>query len=126
MLSEEFDPDAAWRAWHEDGAERDRNRPLKLALARRIAARRTELGLSQQELADRMKTTRSQITAWETARNGISVEDLPWVAHHLGLTATALLGGDSETHPLLTRIASLPPDEQQLILRMVEVMERRK
>jgi transcriptional regulator with XRE-family HTH domain len=126
VVGEEFDPEAAWRSWHEELPQRDRNQPLKLALARRIAARRAALGLTQQELADRMDTTRSQVTAWETGRNGISVEDLPWIAHHLAMTATNLLGGMGETNPLATRIASLPADDQKLILRMVEALEQRK
>lgn len=125
-MNDEVDPEVIWQTWNEGDLKRNQNNLLKMALGRRIAARRAELGLTQQELADRMNTTRSQVTAWETGRNGISVEDLPWMAHHLGMTATDLLGGFPQTNTLSTRITSLPLEDQELIVRLVEALERRK
>ena len=121
------DLEEVWRSWNSIGPVRNDNHLLKTEIGRRIAARRALLGHTQQELADRMGVARSQITAWETGRNGISAEDLPWIAHHLWTGASDILGGlPAPQDTLLTRIASLSQSDQELILRLVESLERRK
>ena len=125
--NEYVDPKVVWRYWHSIGPVRDDNHLLKIEIGRRMAARRALLGHTQQELADRMGVARSQITAWETGRNGISAEDLPWIAHHLWTSVSDLLGDlPAPQDILLTRIASLSPGDQELVLRLVEALERRK
>ena len=120
------DPEAVWRSWNDLGPTRHHSPILKSQIDKGIAERRGALGLTQQDLADRMGVPRSQTTAWETGRNSIMSHDLPWIAHHLGLTASQLIEGTVMENSLLARIAALPLRDQELIIRIVEALERRK
>lgn len=65
-------------------AEQERLAPFE-ALARLVIKHRSELGLSQEDLADRMGTSHSAISRLESGRHKTSVETLQRVADALGL-----------------------------------------
>jgi HTH-type transcriptional regulator/antitoxin HipB len=62
--------------------ERERNRPRR-ELSRMLMMRRIELGLSQQELADRMETTVAVISRLETGSQSFSTATLQRLAQAL-------------------------------------------
>lgn len=50
--------------------------PLPLAVARTVVIRRRELGLSQQELADRLGTSQAQVWRIESGQANLTLETL--------------------------------------------------
>ena len=65
-------------------AEQERLAPFE-ALARLVIKHRAALGLSQEQLAERMGTSHSAISRLESGRHKTSVETLQRVADALGL-----------------------------------------
>lgn len=82
-----------------------------------IAARRRELGWSQEELAERLHVTDKAVSKWENGRGMPGIESLEPLAEALGLSVSELLSGRRLTEEELPRAA-----EQQ----MMESMERER
>jgi transcriptional regulator with XRE-family HTH domain len=61
-------------------------------LGKRIALRRRQLGISQEELAFRMNTNQVQISRWEQSKNDPTTQTLLQIAKALDTTPTWLLG----------------------------------
>lgn len=59
---------------------------IKLSQGKRIRYAREAAGLTQQELADRIRVSRSTLSAWEDDKNkrGVSFNDLTAVARETG------------------------------------------
>lgn len=62
-----------------------------------IRTAREGLGLSQDELADKVGVTRSAVSAWESGANGPGRKRLRKLADALGLTQVELLSGKLPT-----------------------------
>jgi len=65
--------------------------PLTPALAAAIRKRRQEVGISQEELADRAELHRTYVSLIELSKRHLTVEALDKIARGLGVTASALL-----------------------------------
>lgn len=72
-----------------------RNDTNKNTMGQLIAAKRKELGLTQQELADRMGVTDKAVSKWERDLSCPDVSTLPHLAGELGLTPDELLGAST-------------------------------
>lgn len=72
-----------------------RNDMNKTSMGQLIAAKRKELGLTQQELADRMGVTDKAVSKWERDLSCPDVSTLPHLAGELGLTPDELLGAST-------------------------------
>lgn len=70
-----------------------------------IARKRKELGLSQEELAERVHVTDKAISRWETGRGMPGVDSLEPLAVALGLTVSELLSGRELTAEELPKAA---------------------
>ena len=70
-----------------------------------IAARRRELGLSQEELAARLHVTDKAVSKWETGRGMPGIEALEPLAEALGLSVSEILGGRRLTAEELPKAA---------------------
>jgi transcriptional regulator with XRE-family HTH domain len=66
-------------------------------LALTIRTLREGLGLSPEELAQKVGVTRSAVSAWETNANGVSHRNLKRLADALGVTVSELLTGKIST-----------------------------
>lgn len=64
----------------------------KTTMGQLIAAKRKELGLTQQELADRMGVTDKAVSKWERDLSCPDVSAITHLAGELGLTPDELLG----------------------------------
>jgi transcriptional regulator with XRE-family HTH domain len=62
-------------------------------LALTIRTLRKGLGISPEELAEKVGVTRSAVSAWETNANGVGRKHLKRLADALGVTVTELLTG---------------------------------
>lgn len=70
-----------------------------------IAARRRELGLSQEELAERLHVTDKAVSKWETGRGMPGIESLEPLAEALGLSVSEILSGRRLTAEELPKAA---------------------
>lgn len=68
---------------------------IRKILARNLRARRAELGLSQEDLADRAGLHRTYVGSVERAERNVSIDNVEKLASAVGATVAALLtGGD--------------------------------
>lgn len=66
-------------------------------MGRYIAARRTELGMTQKELADRLHVTNKAVSKWETGRGLPDIQLLEPLSQALDISVATLIGcGRSE------------------------------
>lgn len=65
-----------------------------------IRARRTELGLTQKELAERLHVTNSAVSKWERGLCSPDIALLVKLAKELHITVTELIGGEPPEGPL--------------------------
>lgn len=92
-----------------------------------IKARRTSLGLTQQELSDRLIVPRSQIAAWESARVSLFAGDLPHVARGLQTSPAWLLHElFGSVNPLMGKIQRLTQSDQELVRSLVDALDGKR
>lgn len=63
---------------------------VKEALGKRIKFLRNEIGISQEELADRAEIDRTYITSVECGKRNISIVNIEKIAKALGVTLSKL------------------------------------
>lgn len=112
---------------HLDGPLMDK----VLTLGDRIKRSRTEQGLTQQQLAEKVGVTQTAIAAWESGKRGVPKGDnLLRLAGALGFDADRLMGiarAPSEMPPeaaqLLAVFSALPKDKQVIAIKLVEALK---
>lgn len=102
-------------------------------IGNQIRELRTSLrGISQEELAQAMKTTANTISRWETATYKPSISDLETLAQFFGVPITVFfpqIQPDSRTRSLLSATADLDDDdleEVELYARFRRAQQRKK
>lgn len=96
----------------------------------RMAAFRIAKGLSQQQLANALSTTRSRINYYERAATNPSLEVVQQIADFFGVTVGELLndttrtarkpGPPSQFKQLAERLDQLPRAKQKVVAEMLE------
>ncbi len=64
-------------------------------IGEQIRIRRTELNITQQDLADRLNVSRSAVSNWETNKNYPDLQIIVQVSEELNISLDALLKGDA-------------------------------
>ena len=75
--------------------------PIYVALGERVASRRLRLGLTQQDIADKMGLSRSVIANFETGRSRMLLHDAVMLATVLGRRVSWLVGDTNAKRGLL-------------------------
>jgi transcriptional regulator with XRE-family HTH domain len=100
-------------------------------LGERIAQARTQAGLTQKQLAQKLGTTQRVVTYWEREALGLRAEQLVQLAEALGVSADYFLGRQTKKRGsgptgkarlVFERVSQLPRFQQQRILSTVEDM----
>lgn len=110
---------------------RPRTDPLsKKQIGQRLRALRTERGISQVELARRLGSYQTVISAIERGERGLTLQQVMKLADALGAPPADLLGerATPSEHPPLDRrfvrrlemVARLPKRDQQALLRTID------
>ena len=111
------------------GRPTDRKRT---AFGDRLVAARDAAGLSQRELADRLKVRQSVLSWWERRPVALKPEQLAELATTLGVSTDELLGRQTETkrsagptgkaRKVFEAVSKLPRHHQQKIVEVVEAL----
>lgn len=97
-------------------------------VGRRLKQRREELGLTQDDLAEKLGLTTNYISTIERGASFPRYEKLILLLNGLETSADAIFcdvlthSAQAKASILSEQIADLPPEEQQRILGMVELM----
>ncbi len=110
-------------------------RPAKTkrpTLGERLALARHEVGLTQEQLAEKLGVTQRVITYWEREPVALRSEQLAALADALGVTADFLLGRESKkgrangpagrARRVFETVSHLPRHQQQKIIDVVEAL----
>lgn len=97
-------------------------------MGNRIKELRLDRGLSQQQLADRIGTTKATISKWEKGQRQLTLEKMYRLAdalqcHHVELIDNTAPVSDDENE-LLKTFRGLSEDERPIALRMFTAMGR--
>lgn len=85
-----------------------------------VAQLRKELGLTQKELADRLKVTDKAVSKWETGKGFPDIHMLEPLAQALGVSLVELIRGERQENALLTvaeaeQVVSQAMDQSQMV-----------
>jgi len=95
----------------------------------RIAQRRKELHLTQEQLAEKMGVSLQTVSCIELGKKAIRPENLANLCAHLGVTADFVLYGKRNEHQmnaLLEKISTLTQEEYQAICDIVDLFQSNK
>ena len=98
-------------------------------MGRRILARRKALGITQDELADRIGVTPPMISNLEQGKKAIRPDNLAKVCKARGLSADyVLFGADTQTpiDAVADKLANLTDAELQIVSDMIDYMNSKK
>lgn len=87
----------------------------------KIRKRRKELGLSQEQLAEKVGVSYQQVQRYENGGSTLNVENVQRIAHALGVTVIAFLEtGDSQVVPdsAAPRAAFFWSSDEKVLLRL--------
>lgn len=100
------------------------------ALGSRVCTRRTQLDMTQAQLADLLGVTQQVVASYEVGRRRVPASMLPDLAKALGVSIEDLLGMTNgrkkpgpapKLHRQLERIATLPKEQQKSILQVLDM-----
>lgn len=96
--------------------------PVREGLAERLLTSRRRLGLTQEEVADKVDLTRQAINEIENAKRGLSAFELHALAKLYGEPMERLLGAEEESKEecVLLRSLEVPPEARVALHRFVE------
>lgn len=111
---------------HQGADEPPSDGPEAEALAHRIRAERTYLGMSQADVATVLEIPRAAVSALETGRRRVSGLELKALAQLFGTSTDRLLGDptpeDAETAALFRATKDLSPENKSQVLRFAEFL----
>ncbi len=105
------------------------NQRFLIEMGNRIAQRRKEAQLTQEQLADKMGLSLQSISCIELGKKAIRPENLANLCFHLGVTADYILSGkrdSAQMSGLLAELATLSPEEYGAIEKIVALLCSKK
>ncbi|MBZ0253529.1 MAG: helix-turn-helix domain-containing protein [Candidatus Methylomirabilis sp.] len=106
-----------------------------MTLGEKIAALRKQREWTQEDLAEKVGVSKVQVSRWETGRMRPSRNTLKQIAAVLGVhyddlrssgPPLALDGADSGLSEKLRQVQELDPEDQAMILRMIDTLVTQK
>lgn len=105
-------------------AEMQAQLELRLKFGTRVKQRREKLGLSQNDLAVKLRVTPSAVAQWELGKNGPQMRTFNELVAILGVSGSWLSAGSENIFEdrVLELIRELDPQDQPLVIDMIEVI----
>lgn len=106
-----------------------REESLLKQMGQRILARRKALGLTQDDLAERIGVTPPMISNLEQGKKAIRPDNLAKVCKALGLSADFVLyGGDTHSYVdvVIEKLMHLSDDELQIVSDMIDALNKKR
>jgi len=102
---------------------------MLIQMGQRLAARRKQLGLSQENVAERTDLTTQTISTAETGSKALRPENIVKICDVLGISTEYALRGSiapEDITPLFEQMAALPPQQfrrlENIILNYIEAV----
>ena len=98
-------------------------------LGQRIAARRKELGMTQEQLAERLGLSLQSISCIELGKKAVRPENLANLCKHLNVSVDYILYGkrdESQMNDTIKKLSSLDPEAYNAVKNMVDLLYENK
>ena len=95
----------------------------------RIAQRRKELRLTQEQLAEKLGLSLQSISCIELGKKAVRPENLANLCTHLEVTTDYILYGkrnEKQMHDTMMKMSSLSPDEYRIVQDLVNLLYDKK
>lgn len=97
-------------------------------MGRRISQQRRALGLTQEELAERIDVSTQMISNLETGKKAIRPENLSKICRVLDISADYILTGAERTtpaDPIYRKLSAFSDKEMHLLAQIIEYMDQK-
>ena len=84
-------------------------------IGEKIKKRRKELGITQEELAERLSVTYQQVQRYENGKNRLNVENIQVIADTLNVPVSYFFGDTDRDKVSENRVSYLSADENRLL-----------
>ena len=98
-------------------------------MGQRIAARRKELGMTQEQLAERLGLSLQSISCIELGKKAVRPENLANLCKHLNVSVDYILYGkrdESQMNDTIKKLSSLDPEAFNAVKNMVDLLYENK
>ena len=98
-------------------------------MGKRIAQRRKELHLSQEQLAEKMGVSLQTISCIELGKKAVRPENLANLCTYLNVTADYILYGrrnEQQMNDTVLKLSALGQEEYQVVQTMIELLYKKK
>lgn len=95
-----------------------------LDMGARIAQRRKELHLTQEQIAEKMGVSLQTISCIELGKKAVRPENLANLCRHLNVTSDYILYGKRNVQQMsstILKLSELPPEEYQTIEKLISL-----
>ena len=98
-------------------------------MGQRIAARRKELGMTQEQLAERLGLSLQSISCIELGKKAVRPENLANLCKHLNVSVDYILYGkrdESQMNDTVKKLSSLDPEAYNAVKNMIDLLYENK
>lgn len=98
-------------------------------MGKRIAQRRKELHLTQEQLAEKMGVSLQTISCIELGKKAVRPENLANLCTYLNVTADYILYGrrnEQQMNDTVLKLSALGQEEYQVVQTMIELLYKKK
>lgn len=100
-----------------------------ISMGIRIAQRRKELKLTQEQLAEKMGVSLQTVSCIELGKKAVRPENLANLCSYLNISSDYILYGKRDSQQMtevITKLSSLKPEEYQAVQALIELLYKKK
>lgn len=105
------------------------NDSFLISMGVRIAQRRKELHLTQEQLAEKLGLSLQSISCIELGKKAVRPENLANLCHYLDVTADYILCGkrsEEQMNDTITKLAALPPEAYRTVQSIINLLHEKQ
>ncbi len=104
------------------------NNQLLIQIGKRVSTRRKALGLTQEQLAEKMNVSIQMISNLELGKKAIRPENIVKLCYELEISTDYLLTGcnaDNQISEICDKLIQLSPEELNAICNLIELLSKK-